>query len=313
MPTPYTLGIDQLHNQGIREDFLITPDNKLAQGDNSVGRFQPASYLPLQRFEDVKREYVVISSEKPVAFAQGVIVPAGYKLEADAYAVALATSVAAADAQATIRYTQLDVQQGVRNAKGVLVVANEPVVKSFFTGTTQDIKVSYVIGIANGNYFRQAGGTGSNPTQYRQYNFNARSTVSYNMDYHYEFPLVEDNTAYAAAPLAGVAAFIGTGIEAGMFITYDKQSNYVVADTDFSYGSTPVEAIIGQVSKVAILKDVVTGDVTANFNDISKVITPQNTSGNVLNELPGVATTGLTQKVNYANAYGLIQFGFQTR
>jgi hypothetical protein len=297
----------------MRENFYITPDNKLGKGDDSLGRFLVASYLPLQRFDDTKSEYVVISSNKPVAFANGVLVPAGYRLEAAAYANALVTSVAAADAQATIRYTALDVQAGILNAKGVAVTANEPVVKSFFTGTTQDIFVSYFVGIINYNGFRRAGGDGTNPAHYRQYNFSAQGSVSYSMDYHYEFPLVKDDATHATAPLVGVAAFIGTNVKAGMFVTYDKHSNFIVTDVDYSYGTVAKEAVVGQISKVFVVKDINTGSVTAPINQLDRVITPANLSGKVLDELPGAGNDGITQKVSYANAYGLVQFGNQTR
>lgn len=290
---PYQFGI---HTSG-----YVTPDVKASEGFNSVGKFYPAPWLPLVRYNEEMFADVVISRGKPLAFAGPYLVPAGLKLELDAVV---------GGGAATILYTIEDVKKQVKNAAGVLVTAGEAVVQSLID---EDIGISYFAGIANYDYFRHPGGDGFTPTGFDRYNFRPQSSVSFNMDYHYEYPMVLTNADYAAAPLTGVSAFVGTDVKPGYFITYDKNSNFVVTATDFSYGTTAPEAIIGQVTIVHILKDFVTKEVVQSIGDLHRVVTPENFSGNPLDQLPGTATGGMTQKVEYANAVGLVHFGLQTR
>lgn len=286
---------------GLMLEGYVTPEVKLSEGFNSTGNHRPAPWLPLQRFNQEARAHVVISRGKPVAYANGFLVPAGLKLELDA--------VKDGD-PATIKYTAEDVRNGVKNAAGTLVAVDEAVVTSLIA---QNIDVSYFAGIANYDYFRHGGGDGTNPADFNFYNQNPQARVSYSMDYHFEYPLVKDNDAYAAAPLAGISAFIGTSVKPGQFVTYNKASNFVAAAADFTYGTTDAQAILGQVSQVFVIKDPTTGDVVNSVNYLEKVVAPANITGNPLNELPSARNGGVPQKVTYANGFGYVRFGLQTR
>ena len=290
---PYQLG---RHDSG-----YVTPEVKASEGFNSVGKFYPAPWLPLVRYNEELRAHVVISRGKPVAFAGAHLVPAGLKLELDAVK---------GGGAATILYTAEDVRNGVKNAAGVAVTVGEAVVDSLIA---QNIEVSYFVGIANYDYFRHAGGDGWTPTTLDKYNYRPQSSVSFNMDYHYEFPLVASDADYALAPYAGISAFIGADVKPGQFVTYDKASRFVVAAADFTQGTGPVEAIVGQVSQVVAYRDPDTLEVVQAVNYLDKVLAPENHTGRILNDLPNVRNGGITQKLAYANAYGVVRFGLQTR
>ena len=312
----YMLGVAQarMANNNIDTDH-ITPDNKLSEGIDSVERHMPAPWLPLVRYDTKFKTHVVISSQKAVAFATDAsgaqyIVPAGLALD-----LAAAVTAGGDSTGAKTKYTVEDVKNGVKNAKGDDVTDGEAVVASFFDGSTQKVFVSPFCGINNYNIFRHPGGDGVNPTLYNAYNYNPQPTISYNMDYAFQYAMVKDNTEYVKAPLTGISAFVGDKAMAGQFITYDANSNFVLAAEDFTYGDTPVERIVGQVSKVVTFFDPATGAKTNNsFNHLDKVVnlSPfENKSG--LNSMPGLDTKGMTAKIHYANGYGLISFSIQTR
>lgn len=289
------------YQTGTHVSGYVTPEHHASEGFNSVGSFYPAPWLPIQRYNEEKLAHVVISRGKPVAFAGANLVPAGLKFEYDA--------VKAGD-PATIKYRDIDVEQGVKNAKGVAVVAGEAVVQALID---LNVEISYFCGTANYDYFRHPGGSGFNPTEFRKYNFRPQSTVSFNMDYHYEYPLVANDADYAAAPYRGISAFIGTTVKPGQFVTYDKNSNFVVTAADFTQGTVAKEAIVGQVTIVHILKDATTKEVLQDVGALNRVVAPENVSGNILNEVPSVRNGGMPQKIEYANAIGFVHFGLQTR
>lgn len=280
----------------------VTPDNKASEGFNSVGKHNPAPWLPLLRFNQEQREYVVISRQKPVAFVDGLLVPAGYRFEYEAIKKGEA---------ATIFYTQIDVTEGVKNYKGEDVKVGEAVLQSVVDSGDQP--VSYFVGIVNYDAFREPGGDAFNPTTLRSYNFNPQATVSFNMDYHYEYPLVKDDADYAKAPYVAVTAFIGQNVKAGQFVTYDKNSNFIVTSEDFTQGSVAKEAILGQVTKVHVVKDPDTKKIVQSIGALERVVSPSNISNNPLDETPNVRNGGMTQKLEYANGYGFVHFGLQTR
>lgn len=290
---------------GDLKEGYITPDNKLSEGIDSVQRHLPAPWLPAIRFDEEFRTDVVIPSQKPVAFANMAdgtqwLVPAGYVLMVE-------------NNDQTIKYTKADVRAGVKNAQGVLVTVDEPVVDSV---KAAGVKISPFCGIANYNILRHMGGNGVNPSLYNQRNYNPQPNVSYNMDYAYEYPMVKDNATYLTAPLEGIAAFIGKKAMAGQFITYDVNSNFVLAnETDFDYGTVKVQRIIGQVSKVTIFRDPDTGAHTNEFNRLNHVLNAGHLSMPLegLNNLPGHNNTGLVAKLGYSNGHGTISFALQTR
>ena len=133
------------------------------------------------------------------------------------------------------------------------------------------------------------------------------------MDYAYEFSMVKDKATLDSAPLAGISAFVGDTALAGQFVTYDKFSKYVLASTDFTYGTTEPTRIIGQVSKVTVFVDPATGEVKNTHNNLEYTTNVTPNDNNPLNVMPGSRTNGMPAKMYYANAYGLISFACQTR
>lgn len=294
----------------------LTPHNTLSDGIAPAGRFIVAHYLPAVRYNQAKFEYVVISSGKPVALdSKGFVVPAGLKLEAEAYATALATNVAAADAQALIRYSALDVAAGIKNAKNVLVSVNEPVVKSWFTGTTQDLKVSFYTGVAQGDVFKHKGGDNINPATISIANFNRQPNIGFLCDYHMQYPLIKDVATIRTAPLQGIAGVVSAqaSIAPGSFLTYDRESNFVPTSDLYSFGTTPAAAIIGQVTAIRMYKDPSTGAVVGNHNFLDKVVAPNAATASVLNQVPNSQNDGMGTYITYSNGYGVVEFGLHFR
>lgn len=289
------------YQHGIHESGYVTPYVKASEGINSVGAFYAAPWLPLQRYNEQLKAHVVIGAGKPVAFAGSFLVPAGLALEVKA--------VKAGDAP-TILYTLEDVKNKVQNANKVLVKVGDSVAQGIIDA---GLEVSYFAGIANNDYFRHPGGDGWTPSKLDKYNYRPQSSVSFNMDYHYEFPLVATDEDYLAAPYTGVSAFVGLDVKPGQFVTYDKNSNYIVTAKDFTYGDVAPEAILGQVTIVHVIVDPTSKEVLQTIGDLNRVVTPPNHGHTVLDQVPGVDNNGLTQKITYANAYGLIHFGLQTR
>ena len=294
----------------------VIPANTFSEGISPAGRFIVAPYLTLLRYNEEKFADVVISSGKVLALdSKGQIVPAGLRFEAEAYATALATSVATADAQALVRYTAYDVAKQVRNFKGVLVTANEPVVKSWFTGAVQDNRVSYFVGVGQYDIFRHAGGDNISPTEIRNINHNIQPVIAFLADYHMQYPVVNDLAAVRAAALAGISAVVATPAEItfGTFITYDRESNFVPCSDIHGYGTSTAEAIVGQVTGLRVYKDPVTGAVTGNHNFLDKVVAPNAATASLLNQVPNSQNDGMGTFITYSNGYAVAEFGLTTR
>lgn len=317
MPNYNDYGLNRTANVGFsipQQDFI--PANTFSEGVAPAGRFIVAPYLPLLRFNVEKHVDVVISSGKVLAMdSKGQIVPAGLRLEAEAYATELTTSVAAADAAALVRYTAYDVSKGVRNFKGNLVVANEPVVKSWFTGSVQDNTVSTFVGVGQYDIFRHAGGDNLSPTALRDINMNVQPVISFLSDYHMQYPLVKDLATIRTSPLAGIAGVVSDkeDITFGTFITYDRESNFVPADDLYTYGTVSPEYIVGQVTGLRIYKDADTGDVVGNHNLLDRVVAPNPATASIMNQVPNVNNDGMGTFLTYSNGYGVVEFGIQTR
>lgn len=321
MPNYNDYGLNRTNNPGFSiPSQPIIPHNTFSDGIAPAGRFIVAPYLPLLRYNVERHADVAISSGKVLAMdSKGQIVPAGLRLEAAAYATALATSVASADAAALVRYSAYDVSKGVRNFKGDLVVAGEPVVKSWFTGTTQDNQVSAFVGVGQYDIFRHAGGDNLSPTQIRDINFNIQPVISFLADYHMQYPLVKDVDTIRTAPLAGIAGVVAAKdkITFGTFITYDRESNFVPADDLYTFGTVPHELIVGQVTGLRIYKDETTGEVIGNHNLLDRVVAPAAVNVNpataALQQVASNANDGMGTFLTYSNGYGVVEFGIQTR
>lgn len=292
-----------------------TPSHGFSDGISPAGTFRVAPYLPLLRYNEEKFVQIVIATGKIVAFdSKGDIVPAGLRFEAEEYAAALATSVAAADAQALVRYTSTDVQKGVKNFKGVLVTANEPVVKSFFTGTTLDNEVSFYCGVTMGEVFAHAGGNNQNPTQLTNTNFNRQPNIGFMCDYHQQYAVVKDLASVRTAPQVGVAALVAqpTEFAHGTFITYDRESNFVPC-AKHGFGSTDIAAVIGQVTGITIFKNAITGAEVTNHNFLDKVVAPNAATANAMNQIPNSQNNGTGTYLIQSNGYAVVEFGLHFR
>lgn len=309
----YGLGRQPAPGFSIPQQTII-PTNTLSEGVSPAGRFIVAPYLPLLRENVLRLVDVVISSGKVLALDnKGQIVPAGLRFEAEAYAAAGGNP--AGDSQALVRYSATDVAKGVRNAKGDLVVANEPVVKSWFEGTTQTVFVSYFVGVGQYDIFRHAGGDNLNPAAIRNINHNPQPVIAFLADYHMQYPVVKDLATIRTAPLAGIAAVVSplSEITFGTFITYDRESNFVPCDDLYGYGTSKPEAIVGQVTGLRVYKDPDTNAVIGNHNFLEKVVAPNAATANLLNQVPSSQNEGMGTYITYSNGYAVAEFGIQTR
>lgn len=285
----------------------VTPPNTHSDGIAPAGRFIVAPYLPHLRYNEEKFTDVVISSGKPVAFdAKGNIVPAGYLIELQ--------NVVKDKKPATIKYTQRDVQKGVRNFKGALVQDGEAVVDSFGTDNT----ISYFVGVTQYDVFQHAGGDNINPATIDQINFNPQPVISFLSDYHMQYPVVNTQEDLDRAALKGIAAVLAAPGEllTGAFITYDAQSNFVPAQKGgYGYGDAAKEAIVGQLTSVKVFRDPVTGkiDPQVDRNYLDKVVAPNVATASVLNKVASNQTDGLGTYLTLSNGYAIAVFGIQTR
>lgn len=317
MPVTYnSFGITTTNRNGYDFAISLTPSNTLQDGIAPSG-FVIASYLPIQRFDQEKFTHVVISSGKPCALdSKGAVVPAGFKLELDAYVAAGGNP--GGDATATLKYTQLDVTNKVKNFKGALVTVGEPVVKSFVTGaSTIDNSISYYQGVAPNDFYIHAGGNNLTAATLNYTNFNIQPVVTLLMDYHMQYPMVASLALARTAPLAGIACLVAapTEIKPGSFITYDKESNFVVAGTGpdiYGYGVTKPEAILGQVSAITVYKDPA-GNVVKSHNFLETVVAPNMATASVLNQLANANNGGMGSYITYSNGYGIVNFGLISR
>lgn len=261
---------------------FVTPDIEHSEGVRPAGNFMPADYLPQVRFDIFFKTPIVVSAGKPVAFdSNGRLVPAGLALEL------------ALGAASTLVYTQADVDQGTVNAEGDLVTVGEKVVTSMIAA---GITVSNHVGIAPYNYFKAPGGDGENPADYTFGGFNAQHKVSFLTDYVIRLP-VATAAGYATAVMTGITALIGGvgTVKPGQYITYNKDSNFVVADAAYGKGANP-ERVVGMVLQVE------TGN-PALMNIIRSPTVGTDKFGDPMARLNGTATGGKEQAVYYANGY----------
>lgn len=264
------------------ETGFVTPDIEHSEGVRPAGSFMVADYLPQIRFDVFFKTPIVVSAGKPVAFdSNGRLVPAGLALE-----LALGNA-------STLVYTVDDVTAGIKNAAGVLVTAGEKVVTSIIA---QGITISNHVGVAPYNYFRSAGGDGENPAFYNYGGFNPQNKVTFLTDYVIRLP-VATAAGYSAAVMKGITAIIGNAgtVKPGMYITYDKDSSFVIADAAYGKGANP-ERVVGMVLQVE----------TTNPALMDKIRSPTvgtDVNGNPMARLNGTATGGKEQAVYYANGY----------
>lgn len=265
-----------------------TPVVEFSEGIRPNGQFMPHPSLPLVRGkgDDIFTQ-VVVSTGKIVALSSdGFLVPAGLLLNA------------------TLAYSQFDVDEGVLDPSGDPVAVGDLVKDAF---EAANITVSAPVGVASYDYLRHPGGDGTNPLNYNYSNLNYQHKVAFTTDYVVQLPLVEDAATYAKAPMKGIAAFISAKGTAGAFtvakpgdlVTFDEDSNFVVAGA----GVTGIDKVIGQVLQVV---------EPDTFGLLNLVNSPSN-GGGVLNQMPGTANGGVPEAISYSGGYGLIRVNLINR
>lgn len=273
----------------------MVPNNGLSDGIAPAGTFKVAPYLPLVRYNEDKYTHVVIGSGKPVAQdSNGAIVPAGLRLDLAAYGVA--------PANALVKYTQADVDAGVRNANGALVTAGEAVVASF---AAAGITIGAHIGVAPYDIFRHAGGDNINPTTTTHINFNPQPVIAVLRDYHMQYPVVKDVATARAAALKGMAVMVAAKADVafGGFVTYDAESNFVI-DAAPTLANT-----VGQITGLRVYKDDTTGAVVGDHNLLDRVVAPNPATASVLNQVANVSNDGMGSFITYSGGWGVVEFG----
>lgn len=291
MFSPYSQNKQQRIKHYSKKDWP-TPAVMFSEGMHPAGQFMPAPYLAFLRdkSEDVYT-HVVISTGKVLAFdSNGFVVPAGI-LDSDDV------------------YTQRDVDEGVLMADGNEAVAGTKVADIM---RAAGITVSAPIGVALYDIFRHPGGDGINPCNFNFQNLNYQHRIAFVCDYMVELPIVESDEVYAKAPLKGIAAFIAakganaglntvadfTTIKPGDFVTFDKNSNMVVAAAADDNGK-----IIGQVLQV----------VKPDPSSMLKWVRSSSAGGHELDKMPGTATGGVSDKLAYSGGYGLVRINLINR
>jgi len=219
---------------------IQTPNIEISKGERVAKLYVAASYLPLVRYDDKMDDYVVISYGKVLARDNnGFVVPAGLAKDLEvAIAGAYADKAAfiAATASFANVYTATDVQAGTKNAAGDNVTAGEPVVASFFANydatDTQNVYISYPLGIAPVNVMRQNGagyGNGyqsGNSAKYRYSNWSLQHGITILTRYFIELPVVSDLSTIS---LPGMTVFEGTPNKTGL-VTFTANSNFTSFD-----------------------------------------------------------------------------------
>jgi hypothetical protein len=300
----------------------VQPNVEHSEGIRPAIEWKPAAYLAVTRFDKHYEDWFVIETGKLAALdSSGKVVPAGLALQAAAYKTAFeananadelgACKTAARAVSGLTKYTANDVAVGMKNSAGYTAALDEPVVESFFTFGTPAVNISQValastdtfgdsdvlvvatsvskpIGIVPYNFWRWAGGDGSNPANYNYHNYNMQHQVAVLCDYVVELPIVLD-TNYANASLPGIAAAIyttGAPFVPGEFVKCDMNSNMVKADVS----SDSFFDIVGQILEV---------DTTFPKDYLDRVRTAY-TNLTALDKTPGSATGGLPDNIFFA-------------
>ena len=202
----------------------------------------PAPYLPLGLENERHDEHYVVLTGKVVALdSLGFLVPAGLAIQLETAAVNAANWN---DASYT-RYTAADVAAGVKNARGVQCVLNEPVVRALRTDAAQDedladgaipaannpITIGDHIGVASYSWLRassdaldRSGMIPKDPSELRHMAWEpqlASKTVRTNYCLEYPRAANRDN-----AKLEGQAMALGS-FALGQRVTFDYNSDIV--------------------------------------------------------------------------------------
>lgn len=181
-----------------------TPEIEISESVRPWGKFLPAPYLPVGRFDVHKRVNVVLSVGTPVGLdAVGSLVPAGipdghtFEFDAEDFrSNTFATRNPATGAAVTSAVTEAKAAQGLLGVSGTLATRVEKFVRP--------------VGVTSYNVFAHEGGvtfTGwpsytmqhSNPVNYAQHNTMAQDLVAITCDYCLLVPYVEGKNLLGGA------------------------------------------------------------------------------------------------------------------
>jgi len=210
----------------------ILPNVEHSEGERPSIEWKVAEWLPVQFFDKHYENWIVLTPGKVVACdPDGRLCPAGMKIAAEL--------VGTGD---VLTYTLNDVSAGVIN-----VATGSPVTLAELTdtGSTRGYTVTEIdaagflgesgraftvsnpVGVAPFAYLQSAGGDGSNPTQYRQHNYNMQHLVTVLCDYVLELPLVPASTTSEAltfdAPVDNVACLSGGNLLSNLPVAANTQ------------------------------------------------------------------------------------------
>lgn len=178
----------------------ILPKVEHSEGIRPSIEWKVAEWLPVQFFDKHFENWMVILTGKVLALdSDGRVVPAGLKI-----AVELSAS------GDVVTYTANDVAAGTVNVTTGLPVTTAQLTDNsnttigytiteinaagFMGRSGVTLTVSNPVGVAPYAYLQWAGGDGSNPTEFKQHNYNMQHQVAILCDYVLELPLVPAET-----------------------------------------------------------------------------------------------------------------------
>lgn len=289
---------------------IATPNLEISEGIRPAQHFVVAPYLPVQRFDKKEQEWKVISHGKVVSIdSSNYVVPAGYAIDIDTANTlgSAAWTTGNAGSYKNV-YTQSDIDEGIKNAAGNTPAVGEPVVKSYFTGTsdtsglgTQVIKVGFPLGMLAQDAWKQNGagyGVGygaATSDAYTFSNFSLQQGVTILTRYFIELPVVSGTSGVV---LKGITTFDiaanGAPVVGGM-VSFDANSNFVMApalatNTVAALASSVDNAIGRNLGRIFFVDN----QWPKDYLELVKSYAPNTTiSGLAINKVPGQSTAGL--------------------
>ncbi len=297
----------------------------------------PAPYLPLGLANERHDEHFVVLTGKVVALdSLGFLVPAGLALQLEA----ANANAAQWDSIEFTRYTAADVAAGVKNARGVQCVLNEPVVRALRTDAAQNealadgaipaannpISIGAHIGVASYSWLRASSDlldrsdiVPSSPADLRHMAWEpqlASKTVRTN--YCLEYPVAANRNNVA---LDGQAIAIGslTTLPLGARVTYDINSDIVPyaeptqGEIDAANAAQPTAVEVGaaldaslkalDLARSRIVGQVIKHNTRSPSSALDKVRSRWEAAGfEELDKMPGSATEGKAWNLHTAGA-----------
>ncbi len=217
----------------------ILPKVEHSEGQRPSIEWQVASWLPVQFFDKFYENWMVLLTGKVLALDNdNRVVPAGLKIP-----VELAAS------GSVVTYTQNDVDAGTTNvttglpvtaaqlSSGTVSYTAAQINSAGFMGRSGvSIAISNPVGVAPYAFLQHAGGDGSNPSQFKQHNYQMQHQVAILCDYVLELPLVPGAVSSAESlTFSSPSSNISTGTA---FANLPVAANTVRTPITFAGGSS---------------------------------------------------------------------------